>query len=88
MSLKKTSFNSFDELREYAKKHGVEISEIKLEKVSGGLNETGELPLGWNPPKCPSCGSHNIMIEWIDWDEFVVYLKCRDCGKEYYAFIL
>ena len=83
MSLKRTGFNSFDELKEYAKKNGLEISDICLEEVSGGIGEVNELPMGWKPPKCPKCGSNNIKIVWVDWEAGVVFLKCKDCGHEY-----
>ena len=83
--MKIKEFDSFEELNEFAKEHGVDLTEIDLEKVNGGAEGTGEIPSGWKPPKCPNCGSNNIKILYADPELNIVFLECKDCGKRYYA---
>ena len=78
-------FDSLEEFRKYAEAEGINLTDIELQDVNGGLQETdGEDP---NGKKCPKCGSRNTYEIYYFPDPGVVYYKCRNCGHVWSEFV-
>ena len=68
-----------EELLNLAKAEGIELTDEQLEAVSGGCKKARS-----DPYACPDCGTKAKAGE-VNYRVVYNYVKCRNCGKEYYV---
>lgn len=77
---------SNEELLELAKEEGLELNDEQLEAIAGGVCED-EQPQNYadpnvnNGPRCPKCGSTNVIEIYDSYYSEGLAHRCNNCGN-------